>query len=98
MGDVTKIEKKDNDKAKAIGGTILKLAFVSLLVGLFMRWFDITPQSIMENFGDSVVKAYSVMTGWIEWMVPYILLGATIVVPIWAILAILRLAGRKKKD
>ncbi|WP_135078064.1 DUF6460 domain-containing protein [Terasakiella sp. SH-1] len=94
MGEVTKY--KDDTKAQAIGKTIFKLAVVSLFVGLAMSWFDITPQSIIENFGESVAKAYAMLTGWLRWMVPYILLGATIVVPIWAILAILRLGGRKK--
>jgi len=96
MGDVTKHE--DNKKSQAIGKTILKLALVSLAVGIFMSFFDITPQSILENFGDTVGKVYATVTSWLRWMVPYILLGATIVVPIWAILAVLRLGGRKKSD
>ncbi|SCA54973.1 hypothetical protein MTBPR1_10220 [Candidatus Terasakiella magnetica] len=96
MGEVTKYN--GDTKAQTIGKTVLKLALVSLLVGLVMSWFDITPQSIMENFGETVAKAYSTMTGWIRWMVPYILLGATIVIPIWAILALLRMGGRNKSD
>jgi len=63
-----------------------------------MSWFDITPQSILENFGETVTRVYSTLTGWLRWMVPYILLGATIVIPIWAVLALLRLGGRKKGD
>jgi len=96
MGEVTKYQ--DNTKAQAIGKTILKLALVSLLVGLVMTFFDIKPQDILENFGESVAKVYATLTSWLRWMVPYILLGATIVVPIWAILAVLRLGGRKKTD
>jgi Na+/H+-dicarboxylate symporter len=96
MSDVTKYQ--DNTKAQTIGKTIFKLAMLSLLVGLLMSFFDITPQSILENFGESVAKAYSMMTSWLRWMVPYILLGATIVIPIWAVLAVLRLGGRKKSD
>jgi Na+/H+-dicarboxylate symporter len=96
MGDVTKYN--DETKAQTIGRTLLKLALVSLLVGLVMSWFDITPQSILENFGETVAKVYSTVTGWLRWMVPYILLGATIVIPIWAVLALLRMGGRKKKD
>lgn len=96
MNDVTK--HQDNTKAQAIGKTIFKLVLVSLLVGFVMSFFDITPQSILENFGESVGKAYATVTSWLRWMVPYILLGATIVVPIWAVLAILRMGGRKKSD
>ena len=96
MKEVTKYNKNGDTKAQAIGKTIFKLLIVSLLVGLFMSWFDITPQSIVENFGDSVAKAYSMLTGWIRWMVPYVLLGATIVIPIWALLALFRMGGKKK--
>lgn len=36
MGDVTKYENRNDTKAQAIGKTVLKLAVVSLLVGLVM--------------------------------------------------------------
>ncbi|NVK18185.1 MAG: hypothetical protein HWE30_05780 [Methylocystaceae bacterium] len=81
-----------------IGGTILKLVILSLLVGLAMSFFDITPKSIIENFGDSVVKAYNVLTGWVTWMGPYIALGASIVIPIWAVLTLIKMFGGRKKD
>lgn len=95
MSDVTQRDQEPTP-AQKIGKTIFKLAVVSLIVGLFMSFFDITPQSILNNFGETVAKAYQTVIGWGEWMVPYILLGATIVLPIWAILALLRLGGRKK--
>jgi Na+/H+-dicarboxylate symporter len=98
MNEVTKYKAKGDTKAQSIGKTIFKLAIISLLVGLVMSWFDVTPQSIIDNFGENVAKMYDLATGWIRWMVPYILLGATIVVPIWAILAVMKAAGRKKSD
>ncbi len=94
--EVTKY--RGDTKAQVIGKTIFKLAIVSLLVGLVMSWFDITPQSIIDNFGETIGKVYSLATSWLRWMVPYILLGATIVIPIWAILAILRLGKSKRSD
>lgn len=97
MGEITKYQSET--KAQLIGKTIFKLVIISLLVGLVMSWFDITPQSIIENFGGTVAKVYEVATSWLRWMVPYILLGATLVVPIWAVLALLKLGkGRKKSD
>lgn len=96
MGEIQKYSKEDT-KAQVIGKTVFKLALVSLLVGLVMSWFDITPANILDNFGETVVKGYELATGWLRWMVPYILLGATIVIPIWALLALLRLGGKKKK-
>ncbi|MDA0340438.1 MAG: DUF6460 domain-containing protein [Proteobacteria bacterium] len=71
-------------------GTVVKLIILSLIVGLLLHWFDVSPQDLLRKiFGniDAIAK----------WSVDafgsaasYILLGAVIVVPIWAILFALR--------
>jgi hypothetical protein len=71
-------------------GTVVKLIILSLIVGLLLNWFNVSPQALLRDiFGniDSIV----------QWSVDafgsaasYILLGAVIVVPIWAILFLLR--------
>lgn len=91
-------QTKNDERLQSLGKTVVKLALLSLAVGLFMSFFDITAVKIFENFGDTVKKAYAIMTGWLTWMVPYIMLGATIVIPIWALLALLKLLGKRKSD
>lgn len=80
---------------KGAFGTILKLLIASLLVGLVMHWFGITPRNLIHNFGDSVVRIFGTLTSLIDWAVDYILVGAVIVVPIWLIVF---LADRAKRN
>ena len=75
--------------SKGLGSTILKLLIASLLVGLVMRWFDITPRSLIANFGDTVQRMFERLAGFFGWAVDYILVGAVIVVPIWLVVFLL---------
>ena len=83
---------------KGIGGTILKLVLASLAVGWLMYQFDITPRSLVQNFGENVERIYDWARGLVSWAIPYLLLGAAIVVPIWLVikgLEWLRLRARR---
>ena len=81
---------------KGLGSTIVKILIASLLVGLVMHWFGITPRSLITNFGDSVVRMFGTVASFIDWAIDYILVGAIIVVPIWLIVFLLdRARGRK---
>ncbi len=65
--------------------TIIKLVVASLIVGLFLGFFDINPRALLADFGDTVLEIFSVVASVIEWAVKYLLLGAVVVVPIWLI-------------
>ena len=75
--------------------TLVKLLVVSLLVGLLLRFFDITPQRLLESFGETVRDIFDLMVSMVSWAVPYILIGAVVVVPIWIIMAVLRMSKRR---
>lgn len=79
---------------KGAVGTIIKLLIASLLVGMVMHWFGITPRNLIHNFGDSVVRIFGTLTSFIDWAIDYVLVGAVIVVPIWLIVF---LADRAKR-
>lgn len=81
---------------KGLGSTILKLLAASLLVGLIMSWFDITPRSLIANFGDTVVRIFGKAATFIDWAVDYILVGAVLVVPIWLVVFLLDRAKRNR--
>jgi hypothetical protein len=78
--------------------TIVRLAIVSLLVGLALALFDISPRALVENLGSTVVEIYEVVLKAVRWSVKYILLGAVVVVPIWVVFYLVGLARRKKKS
>ncbi|MEQ8602539.1 MAG: DUF6460 domain-containing protein [Marivibrio sp.] len=79
--------------------TVLKLALVSLLVGVVLSWLEIRPQDIFDNFGETVAAVFDKATELLEWSAEYIVLGAVIVVPLWLIVTVVNaLSGRRRKD
>ena len=76
--------------------TIVKIAIISLLVGLALAFFDISPRSLVENLGETVVDIYEVVLGFLKWSLKYVLLGAVVVVPIWLVFFLIGLAKKKK--
>lgn len=77
-------------------GTVVKLIILSLIVGLLLNWFNVSPQDLLRDiFGniDAIAQWSVEMFGSAA---SYILLGAVIVVPIWAILFVLRWLKQSK--
>lgn len=72
--------------SNTIASTIIKIVIVSLLVGFALTLFDITPKQLLANVGGTVQSIFEVGVSMVEWAVPYILLGAVIVVPIWLVI------------
>jgi hypothetical protein len=75
--------------------TLVKLAVVSLVVGLLLRFFDITPARLLESFGETVRDIFTLAVDAVSWAVPYILIGAVVVVPIWVVMTILRVSKKR---
>jgi ABC-type arginine transport system permease subunit len=80
---------------KSAVSTIVKLAIISLPVGVALAFFDISPRSLVENLGGTVVEIYEVILRFLRWAVQYILLGAVVVLPIWLVFFLIRLAKKK---
>lgn len=71
------------------GAVILKLLFVSLLVGAFMSLLGVTPAGILDGAVDLVAdlwetgfEAFGTVGRWLVY-------GAMVVVPVWLILRLL---------
>lgn len=79
-----------------IGSTILKLIFFSLVVGMLMSFFGISPLQLIENFGETIRDVFHFVTRVIEWGAKYVLLGAVIVVPVWLIKLLFDAIGRRR--
>ncbi|MDD9877022.1 MAG: DUF6460 domain-containing protein [Magnetovibrio sp.] len=72
--------------------TILKLALISLVVGVVFMFFDIHPRDLVENFGETIQWMFKTTADLIKWAVEPILLGAVVVLPIWLILFLINKA------
>ena len=71
-------------------GVVLRLALLSVLVGILLSVFGITPRNFFHVIDDFARYVYDLGFGAITWMLDYLVLGAMLVVPIWLILRLLR--------
>jgi len=82
-------------KTQNIPRTLLRLFFYSLVVGLVLSALNVTPESLLGAVGGTVERIFHVAVNAGEWAVPYVLIGAVVVVPTWLVLAGLRLVRRR---
>ena len=78
-----------------IGSLILKLLVGSFVVGWALTLFDITPLDLLKDLTGTIGQIYSMALSTVRWAADYILLGAVIVIPIWAIIAGLNYLQKK---
>lgn len=69
-----------------IASTLIKLAIGSLLLGLLLRFFSISPRGLLEGLGDTALEIFDIIAGMMAWAIDYILIGAIVVVPIWLVM------------
>ncbi len=75
----------------------IRLAIVSILVGLVLSVFGITPRNffyVVDNFARSI---YDMGFDAVVWIIEYLALGAMLVVPIWLVVRVLR-SGRASSE
>lgn len=75
-------------------GTIIRLVIASLIVGLVMKWSGFTPITLLHFLGDSFRDIFDNIGAVAATVGEWLLLGATIVVPVW--LAMRLLGGGKR--
>lgn len=80
---------------RTISRTLLRLFFYSLILGLVLSALSISPESMLGAIGGTVERIFRVVVDAVEWAVPYVLIGAVVVVPIWFIMAALRYMRRR---
>ncbi|QKK25167.1 DUF6460 domain-containing protein [Rhizobium hidalgonense] len=70
----------------SIGRTLIKLIVVSLIVGFVMTVFGLTPWNIIYGFRDFILEIWHRGFSALGRVGDYLLLGATIVIPLFVIL------------
>lgn len=75
---------------------IVKILIGSLLVGMMLMFFDMRPEEFLGMLGDAAKSIFQILVNIVEWAVPYILLGAVVVVPIWLIVVLWRYFRSRK--
>ncbi len=75
--------------------TVFKLLLASFLVGLVLAFFDVTPREVLAWAGNLAREIAADFWGWVSWALSYVLIGAVVVVPVWAVFYFLRLLRRR---
>lgn len=65
------------------GAVILRLAMISLLVGILLSVLGLSPYDIVDSVARLFQRIYDMGFEAIDWALRYFLLGAVIVFPIW---------------
>jgi hypothetical protein len=64
-------------------GVIIRLAVLSIVVGIVLSALDIHPANIIDRLGLLVRRIYDMGFGLFQNAFGYLILGAVIVIPIW---------------
>ena len=76
-------------------GTAVKLLVASLIVGAIMTWLHVDALGMLRGAADAVRNLAASLGDIFNWAVAPILLGATVVLPLWLIsLVVKRVKGR----
>jgi hypothetical protein len=78
-----------------IVGTILKLLVASLIVGATMMWLDVDALGLLRWAGDALHGLAQNLGAIFRWAIAPLLIGATVVVPIWLIMLVVRKLKRR---
>lgn len=68
---------------------LVRLVFISLIVGALLMWLDIRPIEIFAALDRLVRRLWDMGFDAIRLVIEYVLAGAVIVVPIWLVLRLL---------
>ncbi len=63
---------------------VIRLALISIVVGVVLSALGINFGNFFDRINEVLRAIYDLGFGAIEWILEYLLLGAIIVVPIWA--------------
>jgi hypothetical protein len=77
------------------GRTLFRLLLASLAVGLLLSVFGVRPEELLRNLGGNVREIFAAAVDLVRWAIPYILLGAVVVAPIWLGITVLRALRRR---
>ncbi|MBV9112861.1 MAG: integrase [Hyphomicrobiales bacterium] len=97
-GDKKRIEAtmSDNGLSRFLGGSpgnvILRLLVMSLIVGAAMVFFNLTPRDLLEGFRQFFENIWAGGLESLRTIFVYIAYGAIIVVPIFVLIRLLRMA------
>ena len=90
------IERESNYVSRFFGGpplsVIFRLILLSILIGVILQVLGLDPWNIFDSLRRLVLHVWDMGFDALRWLWRYLLLGAVIVVPIWLIVRLMRVA------
>ena len=71
---------------------IFRLALLSILIGVILEVLGLDPWNILDSLRRLVLHIWEMGFDAVHWLWRYLLLGAAVVLPIWLLMRLLRLA------
>jgi hypothetical protein len=92
----TPIKRENNYVNRFFGGpplsVIFRLVLLSILIGVILQVLGLDPWNIIESLRRLVLHVWDMGFDALRWLWRYLLLGAVVVVPIWIIGRLMRVA------
>lgn len=80
------------------GAVILRLAIISIVVGVVLHALGLDPLNLIESVRALVRYISERGLDALEWLLRYLLIGAIVVVPIWLIVRLVKMVSASSKD
>ncbi len=78
-----------------VAGVALRLAVISIVVGIVLNTFNLDPLDLVEKVRALIRYISETGLDALEWLGTQLLIGAVVVVPIWAVVQVIRLIFRR---
>ena len=90
------IERESNYVSRFFGGpplsVIFRLILLSILIGVILQVLGLDPWNIFDSLRRLVLRVWDMGFDALRWLWRYLLFGAVVVVPIWLIVRLMRVA------
>jgi hypothetical protein len=77
------------------GRTLFRLLLASFAVGVTLSVFDIRPESLLRDLDDYAYTLFSAAVDAARWAIPYVIIGAVVVAPIWLVMTLWKAIRRR---
>jgi hypothetical protein len=89
-------QRKNNYVNRFFGGpplsVIFRLILLSILISVILQVLGLDPWNIIDSLRRLVLRVWDMGFDAVRWVWRYLLLGAVVVVPIWLIVRLMRVA------
>lgn len=96
--DLAAARRGPGDLERFLGGSpvtvLVRLLFLSLIVGFFLVWLDIRPMDMLIGLRNMVDRLWAAGFDAVREIAEYVAAGAAIVVPLWLALRLLNMRPR----